>query len=107
MEHDIYSLGVVLLEIGIWRSFASYSVFGPVGLASGAKNKRDLETLAERELPSCMGRKYRDIVLLCLRCLDVESSAGPSFRVATDADGVEIGVSYIENVVERIHEISM
>jgi hypothetical protein len=24
MQHDIYSLGVVLLEIGLWESFISY-----------------------------------------------------------------------------------
>jgi hypothetical protein len=26
MQHDIYSLGVVLLEIGLWTSFALYDL---------------------------------------------------------------------------------
>ncbi len=25
MQHDIYSLGVVLLEIGLWTSFVTYA----------------------------------------------------------------------------------
>ena len=25
MQHDVYSLGVCLLEIGLWRSFVAYS----------------------------------------------------------------------------------
>jgi hypothetical protein len=119
MQHDIYSLGVVLLEIGIWRPFIAYDstdsavlnrrfeMANTIGLPIGAKNKQILEALAERELPFYMGRKYRDIVLLCLRCSDAGSSAGQSFGLSTDADGIEIGVSYIENVLEKIHEISM
>lgn len=25
MQHDIYSLGICLLEIGLWKSFSSYN----------------------------------------------------------------------------------
>lgn len=113
MKLDIYSLGVVLLEIGLWRSFTSddstasavpgYQIVdrGSVSLASRLKNKYVLEDMAERELPSHMGKKYRDIVLWCMRCLDDEEGW------SMDADEIEDGVSYIQNVLEKIHEISL
>jgi hypothetical protein len=56
--------------------------------------------------------RYTDVVLLCLRCLDSGSGAnhdGQGFGVGaadyTDEDGVMIGVSYIENVLEKMQGI--
>jgi len=68
-----------------------------------------LESLAERELPNYMGRKYTDIVLSCLRISGARINAGQRFEASNwaDIEGVEIGLSYIENVLERMHEISM
>lgn len=133
MQHDIYSLGVVLLEIGLWTSFVLYDedggtfspvqndILGPVDLArplprnfedSASRNKLKLEDLAIKELPSRLGKRYSDVVLLCLRCLDSGSGAnhdGRGFGVGAsdfmDEDGVMIGVSYIENVLEKIQGI--
>jgi hypothetical protein len=127
MQHDIYSLGVVLLEIGLWTSFVLYgpeeessspvsnNILEPADLAqprnslgSASQNKLKLEDLAAKELPARLGRRYTDIVLLCLRCLDPGSGAdqdGKGFGV--DEDGVMIGVRYIENVLEKIQEITM
>ena len=133
MQHDIYSLGVVLLEIGLWTSFVQYgsedksslavpnNVLGPADLTrprnplgSATHNKLKLEYLAAGELPSRFGRRYTDVVLLCLRCLDTGNGATQTdkgFGVgpvdSTDEDGVTIGVRYIENVLEKIHEITM
>jgi len=121
MPHDIYSLGVNLLELGLWSSFITYPPSPPVSpspaptlspadpdpdpnpsadppppsytedidpalpippnfvkehLEQKDARKRahaikaHLIALAARELPARMGRKYTDIVLLCLRCLD-------------------------------------
>jgi len=98
MQHDIYSLGVILLEIGLWTSFLSYDsdavpsspasthsiqpaipnstykMLTPADDQNASRralaNKRMLEGLAERELRVRMGSRYADIVLLCLRCLD-------------------------------------
>jgi hypothetical protein len=131
MQHDIYSLGVVLLEIGLWTSFVLYgpgeepsspfpnNILGPADLArprhplGGASQiKQKLEDLAAGELPVRLGRRYSDIVLLCLRCLDPGSGVdqdGKGFGVDaadwTDEDGVMIGVRYIENVLEKIQDI--
>ncbi len=141
MQHDIYSLGVVLLEIGLWTSFVTYAKnldledeipdpdpllitesanekHNPLGNASDIKGK--LEALAKSELPSRLGRRYTDIVLSCLRCLD-QSHEGDStsdekdrgFGIndvgaeLTDEDGVVIGVRYIENVLEKMQEITI
>jgi len=133
MQHDIYSLGVVLLEIGLWASFVvpdpkkesssvvPNSILGHADLArsrnplGGAfEIKQKLEALAGSELPARIGRRYTAIVLLCLRCLDLGSGTEKDingFAVGgtdwTDEDGVVIGVKYIENVLEKIQEINM
>lgn len=156
MQHDIYSLGVVLLEIGLWTSFVVYevhvdspmppsaarnSILGPTNstveittlkVAGKSKvaagTKATLEQLAEKELPLRLGRKYTDIVLLCLRVLDagsddedgddvegfgvgieekqwsINSSESQSMM---DEDGLVIGVRYIENVLTKIQEINV
>lgn len=132
MQHDIYSLGVVLLEIGLWKSFVVYdsegqsasskpnSILGaestssssPIGNALVVKNK--LETLAESKLPARMGKRYTDIVLSCLRCLDPGTGTdrnGKGFGVDIpswkDEDGIVIGVRYIENILDKIQEITI
>ncbi|KAN0103559.1 hypothetical protein V8E51_011872 [Hyaloscypha variabilis] len=144
MQHDIYSLGVVLLEIGLWKSFLVYSSKDtkeefshtadsipqtpiPNSLLMLQKveeerhpirrafaNKVMLEHLAEEELPFHMGKRYTDIVLLCLRCLDMGAGEGRGFGTRVDdeelndgmiVDGVIIGERFIKNVLDRIHEI--
>lgn len=131
MQHDIYSLGVVLLEIGLWTSFLVYDdgqsasptashVLGnpepsqgkPLG--NSFHTKARLEILAEQELPARLGRRYSNIVLSCLRCMDPatgsdEGGSGFGADVASykDEDGIIIGVRFIENVLVKIQEIIM
>jgi hypothetical protein len=133
MQHDMYSLGVVLLEIGLWTSFVLYgpeeessspipnNILEPADLAKprnslggASQNKLKLEDLAAKELPARFGTRYTDIVLLCLRCLDPGSGADQDGKVLgvraedwTDEDGFMIGVRYIENVLEKMQEIIM
>jgi hypothetical protein len=83
-------------------------------LGGASQNELKLEDLAAKELPARLGRRYIDIVLLCLQCLDPGSGAdqdGKGFGVNaanwTDEDGVTIGVRYIENVLEKMQEITM
>jgi hypothetical protein len=97
MPHDIYSLGVVLLELGLWTSFLQYpshsssqptlstspetAIPSPLLhiLDSDEKDtrkratavKNTLTALATELLPARMGQKYTEVVLLCLCCLDV------------------------------------
>jgi hypothetical protein len=127
MQHDVYSIGVVLLEIGLWTSLVTYprisspNTEGSVPVASeyvklmspgeerdprqrAFRDKEMLENLAERELPHRLGRKYTNMVLLCLRCLDNIEAGIPG---GVDKDGIGIGVSFVETVLELIHGISL
>lgn len=133
MQHDIYSLGVVLLEIGLWTSFVLYdseekslsptsnSILETTDLMhyqeipdDATQVKRKLEYLAANELPVRLGRRYTEIVLLCLRCLDQGTGVdgdGKGFGIDatdwTDEDGITIGVRYIEKVLIKMQEIVM
>jgi serine/threonine protein kinase len=116
MQHDIYSLGICLLEIGLWQSFVQYdiqqqnpkpsSVLGLPEKASPEEIQRYLFegvkqhclNLAHTRLPEVMGTKYSQVVETCLTCLD---PGNPDFGDATefqDEDGIRVGVRYIEKV---------
>lgn len=66
-EHDIYSLGVVLVEIGRWKPLEMYpNLFKR---ATAIERKARLEEMAEG-LRVTLGRRYVEIALRCLRILD-------------------------------------
>ena len=114
MQHDIYSLGVCLLEIGLWESFTIYNNEGGLPSPStlltiikdmdeyGSKRafliKDILVDLAQQCLPSRMGEKFTKIVITCLTCLDENNPDFGDSNEFEDADGVLIGVRYIEKV---------
>lgn len=125
MQHDIYSLGVCLLEVGLWSSFVEYRqdgqqqsaavrVLSPaLGLPVHAPDPYDtaaasrfLETagkdhmvaLARDRLPGCMGSKYAEIVETCLTCLDPGNADFGDAREFEDDGGIRVGVRYIEKV---------
>ena len=58
--------------------------------------KDSLVALAKRELPSCMGDKYTDIVVSCLTCLDESNPDFSDESEFKDQDGITIGVRFIE-----------
>ncbi|KAJ2997862.1 hypothetical protein NUW58_g518 [Xylaria curta] len=112
MQHDIYSLGVCLLEVGLGKSFVSYDPEGrhPVSLpaieAQGNNAslwesdalKNHLVGLARDELPRCMGPRYAAVVKTCLTCLDPDNTDFGDKQEFLDKDGVLVGVRYIEKV---------
>jgi hypothetical protein len=127
MQHDIYSLGVCLLEIGLWQTLVVYDgIQNNTGahvsrpeVADGPKRpfllpipddfkesqvkkatlvKDSLINLAEHYLPSRMGDKYTEIVVSCLTCLDESNSDFSNANEFKDEDDVVIGVRYIEKV---------
>lgn len=87
MGHDIYSLGVCLIEIALWKTFVLYKGdkkdHGPLMEKAGLKDavqrgqpqdiKQCLIALAEQELPSAVGTRYATLVKLCLQCMDQEA----------------------------------
>lgn len=114
MQHDIYSLGVCLLEVGLWRSFISHEVAAPLdaelfGLEAYASwerirafvalsAKEHLLPLARTRLPGCMGTRYAEIVETCLTCLEPDNADFGDAREFEDEDGIRVGVRYIEKV---------
>ena len=112
MQHDIYSLGVCLLEIGLWSSFVEYlSISDPV---MSQRYSFDFETrddatrselvkaklldLTRTELPEKMGTKYSRIVETCLTCLDEDNEDFGDESEFQDEDGIQVAVRYIEKV---------
>ncbi|KAK5115762.1 hypothetical protein LTR62_000851 [Meristemomyces frigidus] len=112
--HDTYSLGVCLLEIGLWQSFVQYDAKGVVDstgeeLGPRAREfqrarphalKDHLVELARRRLPQAMGIVYAGVVHECLTCLDNDEdddSEDPAGAVP-EADAVSMGVRYHEQV---------
>lgn len=115
MRHDIYSVGVCLLEIGLWTSFVHYNedsqVAGPdselpIDSLVSAKNKRKaaaeikaiLIEKALSHLPQIMGKIYAEVVVSCLTCIDRDSSLFKEASEFEDEDGIIVGVRYIEKV---------
>lgn len=135
MQHDVYSLGVCLLELGLWESFVVYeedeggntgdghlkevpsstlglslddfdlSVSSPPN--SATKIKDHLVSLAKSKLPQRIGDKYTSVVVTCLTCLDKGNEDFGDEDDVHDEDGVLIGVRFIEKILFRLSEISI
>jgi hypothetical protein len=119
MQHDIYSLGVCLLEIGLWTSFVAtaeqrldsskYTTMIErmrAGIAGEIKNI--FIDMALENLPFAMGRVYTEVVLSCLTCLDQgASNMFANVRELYDEDGILVGVAFIEKILMRLESISL
>ena len=114
MQHDICSLGVCLLELGLWESFVLYNDFDPSGpsptllalsenqsVSEAASTKDVLVSLAWADLPKRMGSRYARVVQTCLTCLDEDNVDFGDESEFQDADGVLVGVRYVEKVSLR------
>jgi serine/threonine protein kinase len=115
MQHDIYSLGVCLLEIGLWEPLVTYKdenmplsrngTSPPALRASFLEKGKDsyifkdqLLSLARGELRRRMGTQYSEVVVTCLTCLDPENGDFGDEAEFQDEEGIEVGVRYIEKV---------
>lgn len=115
MQHDIYSLGVCLLEVGLWESFVSYTDGRPPEPGPGlhtlqedahpSKLKEFFTDMARNRLPLIMGDRYTDIVTTCLTCLDDDNDGIGSEAELNDEDGILVGVRFIEKVLLKMDEI--
>jgi hypothetical protein len=121
MSHDIYSLGVVLLEIGLWKPFlegsdGNYRFVGFlsdfVQRAPGGNGKidnrlgRDLQgkliSIAQTHLPHHMGEIYTQVVLSCLNVMD----DGIVLSNDMDRPDVErVGIGYIKFVLSELESL--
>ncbi|KAK7717655.1 hypothetical protein SLS64_003150 [Diaporthe eres] len=68
-KYDVYSLGLVLLEIGLWRTLTPMisSDLSPAEFKSQATRR------CQRDLAFFTGSGFRDIVMRCLTCADEDS----------------------------------
>ncbi|KAK8142627.1 hypothetical protein G3M48_008504 [Beauveria asiatica] len=126
MQHDIYSLGVCLLEIGLWKSFVHTESSSAAAAAAvrtrpsdwfqqHAKRsegcspvllKEDLVAVANDLLPSRMGYLYTNLVKTCLTCLDTNNEDFGDESEFLDDDGILVGVRYVEKRLHLEHRLA-
>ncbi|KAL8735413.1 MAG: hypothetical protein Q9166_000959 [cf. Caloplaca sp. 2 TL-2023] len=112
--HDIYALGTVLLEIGLWRSLLTLSESGFARAAEAASSadiaaamsvkegvKAQLLQYAAKRLPFTMGRSYCEIVELCLSGVHRGVEGRKGFDV-DENDHSALEKSFREKVVDRL-----
>jgi hypothetical protein len=122
VRHDMFSLGVVLIELALWKSFVLYPLDEPGTtelnreiFRSGAramftkeeksndhgqKIVRFLVDLTRKNVPRVMGNRYANVVVTCLEMPQVEA----------EEDGdceLNLAVKYIETVLEDLEEIML
>ncbi|KAF2160356.1 hypothetical protein M409DRAFT_37762 [Zasmidium cellare ATCC 36951] len=134
MQHDIYSLGVCLLEIGLWESFVEYTYQDDTlqpqtgkcysqfqqwltGVSSDARMafsydlpwqvKDYLVEVARSELPARMGEKYATVVVACLTCLDPTSTISSNSTNEPEEQSMTVAVRFIEKTLLLLNEISV
>ncbi|KAH8807574.1 hypothetical protein F5884DRAFT_343515 [Xylogone sp. PMI_703] len=123
MQHDIYSLGVCLLEIGMATSLVHYESDDsavPSPLLVNAFNpsikdkrkkafelKRALVNLAKEQLPPKVGKTYADTVITCLTCLDKTENEFGLEADFLDENGLLVGVRFIEKILTSLLDIKI
>lgn len=131
MGHDIYSLGVCMLEALLWKPLVFFTdgaeptanpVFAEHALALGLidtqesvqsfldepKETADIQkvllSMASKLLPAMVGRKLTSLVISCLTCLE-DGIEGLSFQPETDR--IEVGMNYVTAVKTLLAKISV
>lgn len=95
--HDIYSLGVVLLEIGLWKPAASFE--RDYGDMDAEQIMSSLQEHAKDRLPHYMGVSYTEAVLACM---DGSLLPGVVQVGLTDAQRLELNLALFEKILGRI-----
>lgn len=105
IAHDIYALGVVLLEIGIWRPVLGFDKH--FNEMSSDEIKTYLELHAKERLPHYMGVEYTRAVMTCLggglvkKGQATEKSAGSDHPSKRE----EMQIAFWEIVVEGVRHL--
>lgn len=126
--HDVYSLGVVLIEIGLWNSFwvpnddpsnwapshkddaddwvpnkKAYPEFDPNNL-SPQDMQRWFEAVARDALPRKVGQRYADVVIKCLTGFErgSEDATGEGF-----GKDMQDGFDYVDQILRQLYEITV
>lgn len=121
MQHDMYSLGVCLLEIGLWSSFITY---GPhwaaqpspaLGLPPDLKELKDPFALKDHlvalsrssTLRSKMGTRYGEVIETCLTCLDKDNLNFGDEKEFAEEKTAGVGTRYLDKVLGVINSLSV
>jgi serine/threonine protein kinase len=103
MVHDVYSLGVVLLEIGVWKTAKQLydefvqAKFNGSGKPTGQDVRKAFVDVARQELEHRMGSAYMDAVVLCLDGKQLLPQLDkPQFAIAFQRDVVQkVDIAYL------------
>ncbi|KAJ5371890.1 hypothetical protein N7517_003896 [Penicillium concentricum] len=105
MQHDIYSLVVCLLDIGLWEPFITGeghinipTVYTKIDISTFARNGAILLNWPK---PTClpnMADKYAQDLVNCLTCMDDANEDMEDLSQFEDEDGIFIGVKFIKKV---------
>ncbi|KAK8859617.1 serine threonine kinase 33 [Apiospora arundinis] len=125
--HDIYSLGVCFLEIGLWESFIQYDGETPslsttfldakglwesenpqfaASMTEPRKEQQALLLLAGQRLAFEMGEAYSQLVKKCLLCLEHGFGNVTKFVDSTSTDWEQEGVVFIEEIRKELASAS-
>ncbi|KAH7220526.1 hypothetical protein BKA60DRAFT_680570 [Fusarium oxysporum] len=113
MQHDIYSLGVCLLEIGLWHSLVDYQdgeatlrdIHGPLKNLGPDAIKNRLILMGRTQLRATMGDIYSRVVETCLTCLDEDNKDFGDPKEFEVQDGLEVGSRYVKKVMDAMSMI--
>ncbi|KAI1806720.1 kinase-like protein [Daldinia bambusicola] len=102
LAFDYYSLGVVLLEIGLWRPLNSWqSKFQNLGMV---EVREELLETCRNQLGAKMGGVYRDVTL---SCMDGSLETGLDMGDGAYSDGVVLLGNFTKRVVEPLEKLAM
>ncbi|KAI5843086.1 hypothetical protein DFP73DRAFT_95486 [Morchella snyderi] len=103
MDHDVYSLGVCLLEIALWKSFVVYDEAGVNPRAhpamerltamNGWEVRNELVKMAKELIPLRLGSMFMEVTVACLQGLE-SSEMSPE-------------INFIENILGKLDQISL
>lgn len=111
IEYDYYSLGVILLEIGLWRSIGSLLNDRKYTGLGGQAIQQKLIDWSQTQLGPRMGTVYKDLVVQCLDG-SISRVARKSAREGTDdssdaADRSALLEKFSVAVVEPLRSLSV
>ncbi|KAK6352409.1 hypothetical protein TWF730_009236 [Orbilia blumenaviensis] len=98
LQYDYYSLGLVLLEIGLWGSLSN---LGQIGKRGPNSNREMRDYLLQKRvvlLGHTMGVEYQAAVHACLKGFELVQDAGPGSTKNT-----VLQLKFEEEVLQRLH----
>lgn len=108
---DLYSLGIVLLEIAYWQPIKSIMGFGPQRLAESPENIRQIRRRILEEpailtsVRKQMGERYCQAVEACIRGGEALDAAESAEGEADPVAGTLIQMAYTKKVVNMLKSI--